>query len=112
MKGEEKWGLPKGHREGNETYATCAKRELFEETGILWEIRDDMFKIRINNTYYFPIILDEKLIHLNPLDKNEIAQAAWIRIDDLENFNVNRETKIFIKRKLRSLMPSLKRVCL
>ena len=34
-KGHEKWGLPKGHRENNETYATCATREVEEETGIL-----------------------------------------------------------------------------
>ena len=109
MKGEDKWGLPKGHREGSETYATCAKRELYEETGIIGDIRDDMFKIRINNSYYFPLILNKNLVKLNPIDKNEIAQASWIKINQLENFNVNRETKIFIKRKLNSLISSLKK---
>jgi ADP-ribose pyrophosphatase YjhB (NUDIX family) len=108
MKGEDKWGLPKGHREGYETYATCAKRELYEETGIIENIRDDMFKLRINNTYYFPTILDKNNVKLNPIDKNEIAQAKWIKLSELKNFNVNRETKIFIKRKLKNLVESLK----
>ena len=108
MKGEDKWGLPKGHREGRETYATCAKRELYEETGIHEEIKDDMFKIRINNSYYFPLIIDKNNIKLNPIDKNEIAQAKWVNITEIENFNVNRETKIFIKRKMRGLVKSLK----
>ena len=28
------WGIPKGHKEGNETDIESARRELFEETGI------------------------------------------------------------------------------
>ena len=87
----------------------CAKRELYEETGILEEIKDDMFKIRINNSYYFPLIIDKTNIKLNPIDKNEIAQAKWINITEIENFNVNRETKIFIKRKMKGLVKSLKK---
>lgn len=109
MKGEEKWGLPKGHREGNETYATCAKRELYEETGIITSIQDDMYKLRINNSYYFPIIIEKNLYKLSPLDREEIAQAKWIKIEHLEKYNVNRETKILIKRKLKSLIKSLKK---
>lgn len=109
MKGEDKWGLPKGHRELGETYATCARRELLEETGIDEYIRDDMFKIRINNSYYFPIILNKNKVKLDPIDKNEIAQAMWIKVEKLEKMNVNRETKIFIKRKLKVIQKSFKK---
>lgn len=108
MNGVEKWGLPKGHREGNETYATCANRELYEETGVIGNISDDMFKLRINNSYYFPTIIDKNSVKLNPIDKNEIAQAKWVNINELVDYNVNRETKIFIKRKLKNLVESLK----
>ena len=30
------WGIPKGHQEDNESYYDCWKRELKEETGIVF----------------------------------------------------------------------------
>ena len=102
--GENKWGIPKGHREGNETYATCARRELLEETGLQLNIQDNMFKVRINNSYYFPIILNNReKFTLKPIDENEIKEAKWFKISDIESLNLNRETKIIMKRKLETL---------
>ena len=100
--GEEKWGLPKGHREGNETYATCATRECTEETGLKLDISDKNPKIKINNTYYFPISINKTVYNkiLYPLDKKEIRQAKWIKLSELPEIKTNRETQIFIKRKI------------
>ena len=104
MLGENKWGIPKGHREGNETYATCARRELLEETGLQINVQDSMFKVRINNSYYFPIILSNRDKYtLKPIDQNEIHEAKWFKITDIESLNLNRETKIFMKRKLETI---------
>ena len=104
MLGENKWGIPKGHREGNETYATCARRELLEETGLQINIQDSMFKVRINNSYYFPIILNNRDKYtLKPIDENEIHEAKWFKITNIESLNLNRETKIFMKRKLETI---------
>ncbi|MBC7856477.1 MAG: NUDIX domain-containing protein [Pirellulaceae bacterium] len=34
MKHKDRWDLPKGHLDGDETEEECARRELLEETGI------------------------------------------------------------------------------
>ena len=99
-KGEEKWGLPKGHRENNETYATCARREAEEETGLILNIKDSMPKIKINNTYYFPMVL-KTMNKLIPKDNNEILCARWFSIKNWKDVPTNRETQIFFRRKLQ-----------
>tara|TARA_B100000795_G_scaffold264859_1_gene245899 strand:+ start:120 stop:668 length:549 start_codon:yes stop_codon:yes gene_type:complete len=92
LKGQPKWGLPKGHIDPNETYAECATREIKEETGIQLQIHEKQPKIKINNTYYFPMIINQKQ-HLNPIptDTNEIAEAKWFPIEDIKIINTNRE---------------------
>jgi len=99
LKGIKKYGLPKGHINNDETYEDCAIRETFEETGINLDKFSLNFKIKINNTYYFPIILDREEA-LSPVDTIEIQDAKWIFIEDIKNFNINRETKTFIYKKL------------
>ena len=37
MKHKDRWDLPKGHLDGDETEEECARRELLEETGITAE---------------------------------------------------------------------------
>lgn len=92
LKGKPKWGLPKGHINGKETYAQCARREVEEETGIILPFYEKQPKIKINNTYYFPMIIDKnKYLHPMPKDTNEIAEAKWFPIQDISSLNTNRE---------------------
>lgn len=100
-----KWGLPKGFRENNETYADCAMRELFEECGLKLKIINNMPKIKINNTYYFILKIKKNLNNhrLFPIDKKEIKYAKWIKIKDLNTLNLNRETEIFKSRNFNLL---------
>lgn len=106
----DKFGFPKGHKEQNETYAKCAERELYEETGIHYKIHNRMFKTKIGNTIYFPIILDiKKYNNLEPIDKNEIRYCKWITIDDLSTSNYNREVAIFLKLKFKQIRKFIKR---
>lgn len=95
-----KWGLPKGFRENNETYADCAMRELYEECGLKVKIINNMPKIKINNTYYFILKVKKNLNNhrLFPIDKKEIKYAKWIKIVNLKKINLNRETEIFRSR--------------
>jgi len=102
----EKWGLPKGHREDNETYANCAKREVFEETGLSINITDKDLKIKINNTFYFPVVVNET--EVVPNDKIEIKEAKWTKLSDLEHINLNRETKTMLKIKMNEIKQIIK----
>ena len=38
LKGENKWGFPKGHLDINEKSNYCAKREIYEETSLNLDI--------------------------------------------------------------------------
>lgn len=95
-----KYGLPKGHVEENETYATCAKRELYEETGLDIDINDESRFITVNNSKYFLFVLtnvDDK--DFAPVDKREIGDCKFIKIDDFNNFDVNKETRVLLTKK-------------
>jgi 8-oxo-dGTP pyrophosphatase MutT (NUDIX family) len=92
LNGNPKWGLPKGHINDTETYAECARREIEEETGIYLPIYEKQPKIKIDNTYYFPMIINKnKNLNPKPNDTNEIAEAKWFLIKDIKSINTNRE---------------------
>lgn len=98
-----KWGAPKGHRNNNETYADCAKRETLEETSIKLQFDDNFPKIKVNSSYYFPIIAIKLNKNLVPYDKNEISEIKWFKIKDLENLDINYETKNLLKFKFNQI---------
>ena len=97
-----KWGLPKGHIKDNESFAQCASREIYEETGLELEVQDTSPKLRINKTYYFPILLKytlkELLSKLRVIDVIEIANVCVLHIDDPEIApkNLNYELKLLL----------------
>jgi|TARA_B110000902_G_scaffold255449_1_gene320809 ADP-ribose pyrophosphatase YjhB (NUDIX family) len=96
----ELWGIPKGSRIGNETYADCAIRETYEETGIKFPLKNNMIRIKIKNTYYFIYIMEKPTHILITNDKTEIHKVKWFDISEIDFTKVNLETKLFIKRKL------------
>ena len=54
------WGFPKGHMEERDrVYSNCASRELYEETGVRYNILQDKFcftcKIKL---FKFPFFID------------------------------------------------------
>ena len=97
------WGLPKGHIKENETYAQCARREIKEETGINVHITEHHPKIKINNTFYFPIKLGlsfvqlQNIMHVN--DTIEIQNISLLDLCDLKNKRsiLNYELRKFIE---------------
>lgn len=109
---KELWGLPKGHIKDNESFAQCASREIYEETGLELEVQDASPKLRINKTYYFPILLnytlDELLAKLRVIDVIEIANVCVLHIDkpEIAQKNLNYELKLL----LGHYLPRAKRI--
>ena len=40
---EKKWSVPSGGRFPNETFDECCKREVYEETGLIIEVKQELF---------------------------------------------------------------------
>lgn len=93
-----KWGIPKGYMYPHEImerkFFDCAKRELFEETGIL--ITNLKYKkvgtriIKNKLIYYLQLRRDE--FRTNSIDKNEIGDLKWECINNLmyyDTYNSN-----------------------
>lgn len=99
---KELWGLPKGHIKKNESFAQCAQREIYEETGLQLQVQDSSPKIRINKTYYFPILLEwtleELMEKLHVIDVTEIADVCILHIDrpEISSKHLNYELKLLL----------------
>ena len=102
----EQWGFPKGHMEETDrVYSNCASRELFEETGVRYNILQTKFVFkRINNTIYYPIILKEmKTSKLKQIDNKEILKVEWKKTNELMKKDIttkfhNQDLKVFLHR--------------
>jgi 8-oxo-dGTP pyrophosphatase MutT (NUDIX family) len=87
---EYKWGLPKGHKEFDETDKECCIREVYEEVGIRLKFVEKYFmKIQVFDTMYFVFRFKNKRKYY-PKDSYEIAKVRWKNIGDLYNENLNR----------------------
>jgi 8-oxo-dGTP pyrophosphatase MutT (NUDIX family) len=88
----QKWGFPKGHMTRNELYKKeyfkCAKRELFEETGIdLRTLQHTKYgSVIIGNKLFFVIEVKKEFIETNPLDVCEIEKIQWVKRKELNRF--------------------------
>lgn len=103
MKGENKWGLPKGHLKQGESIFYGAKREIKEETGLLINLKKRNRCIKINDCYYYIVILSKQM-QIQPIDKNEIFKCEWINLQDINNLNLNYDTRsVFKQTKLEKV---------
>jgi 8-oxo-dGTP pyrophosphatase MutT (NUDIX family) len=95
VKGREsqKWSFPKGHIEGRETAQMCARRELFEETGI--RIEQEPFATRkyfAGEYFFFQVPREYRPF---PRDTREIEEARWVSFDEIFKMNVNIDVSRF-----------------
>lgn len=80
------WSFPKGHVEKNETKIETAKREVYEETGILIDIVSDEEFI---NTYKVSDEIEKDVIYFEAIkiggeikkQEEEILNIEWIEFD-------------------------------
>ena len=93
MKGEYKFGLPKGHLELNEKHlpAVGAQREVLEETGIFFPVDDFKSFIKICDTLFYILTLDSNAVNkFTPHDSKEIIYTGWFDLNSVEFLNTNR----------------------
>lgn len=108
-----KYGLPKGHREKNESTEQCASRELKEETGIILRVSPKDPKVIVSETVYY-LIKSNANPKPSPQDDTEIGDARWVPWGSIMNTDCNRGLRLirdkikngnhFMKR-MKSLVP-------
>lgn len=100
----QKWGFPKGHMTRielyNKEYLKCAKRELYEETGVdLRTVHHTKYgSIIIGNKIFFVIEVKLRKINTDPIDVNEIAKIQWIQRKELNVFVSSNDCNITLNK--------------
>lgn len=93
-----KWSFPKGHSNEGELPLECTMREVGEETGIeVLPSPIEYLKIGYGNYYIFNI---EKEIPLVPRDTNEIIDARWVTVEEMEQMQLNADASLYRKKLL------------
>jgi len=93
----EKWSFPKGHPNENEQSLECAKRELYEETGIKAPFMySDVYELAFG-TYYMYNTREE--INCNIQDSNEIIQTQWFTKEQMRKISTNVDVNTFLRQK-------------
>ena len=95
LKGENKWGFPKGHIQNNEDYKKCAQREIQEETSIYFGLTKFKKYIKLNNNIYYLIQLKSPLEIFKSKDTDEIINVEWKKLDALRHHNFNSDVRKF-----------------
>ena len=98
-----KWSFPKGHKEGCEPYLTCAKRETLEETGIDLESYTAVAYQRLSVGEYYFFELEEE-IEPRIQDTQEVSDARWMTIQELQKVSCNVDVNAFISRMKRNTL--------
>jgi|SRR5690606_1293478 len=97
------FSFPKGHVEKNESILDAAKREVLEETGIMFDLVSDKMEV---NTYLMPngvykdvyYFLGKALNTKVTKQDSEVAVAGWYTKDQVFKYlTYDNDKKIFIK---------------
>jgi 8-oxo-dGTP pyrophosphatase MutT (NUDIX family) len=97
------WSLPKGHFKGNELAHECALREMYEETGIVLKKNDYKSIQKLYVAEYFIYNLNDEIIPIIH-DKNEISEAGWYSLNELNEFHCNVDIMYLINRVNKGLI--------
>ena len=98
------WTLPKGHPEGTETDLECAKRELFEETGLsLVKLLDEEHLIEsyqfssrgkpIHKTVHYFIASVDGVVRIQ---KEELQDGRWVELAKAHQYVTYAQMKILL----------------
>lgn len=83
-----KWSFPKGHIKPTETWAQCAYRECFEETGISLEHLTPTNPRKLFSGYYY---IFRNVPEVSPIinDSSEVVDVAWVPLDKIQFLRCN-----------------------
>ena len=109
------WGAPKGTKKYNENIKNCAKREVWEETGLNIHISNCNKILFINDhATYFYIEQPECPVSLQEHPENDVTGIGWIKVECLEeyikngNISLTRHSKILFEHFLKKKFVSAK----
>ncbi len=99
-----KWDLPKGKLEEGEDLASCAMREIEEETGLQGvKINKPLFttyhtyyeggKHILKESYWF-LMTSEKAVPLNPQVEEDIEKCEWVSVSEISSYMPNMHASI------------------
>jgi len=94
----QKWSIPKGHIDPNESLMECAARELYEETGVSVTLTSDNPTFCDERSVYYKHAIDEAP-NVEVKDSYEIEKASWFTMPELRNlseYKTNAGVKDFI----------------
>ncbi len=96
-----KWSFPKGHLEKkDDSPLTCARRELFEETGI-HAPNTHLSVHTLQAATYYLFVMEENTYTFNPQNPQEIDDVRWWPLSNLPRHDCNVDVSMF-----RTLMKS------
>jgi 8-oxo-dGTP pyrophosphatase MutT (NUDIX family) len=88
-----KWSFPKGHCKTRETDLECAKRELFEETGLTLEDAHTSYHKLKGGAYFVFAVAGRPVSICN--DTSEVEEICWWPIESLARIETNVDVSIF-----------------
>lgn len=89
-----KWSFPKGHARQGETEFEAAKRETYEETGLVLNRFDRILQLS-TGTYY--LVYTSHEIPCQTKDSNEICATKWTPFEEFSKLNANIDVNAFLK---------------
>ena len=97
-----KWSFPKGHKNRAETYLDCARRETFEEAGIILNGLVPMAYHKLSVGEYFFFEVEEEL-ETTVNDVREITEARWVPLKEIAELPCNVDVNNFLDRLDRNI---------
>lgn len=83
---QKKWSIPSGGRLANETFEECCKREVFEETGLIVEVLEEIYVKRGIVHYFMVDVVDGKLTIQDPDEL--IYDISWKTIEEIYDLDL------------------------
>ena len=99
-----KWSFPKGHLEGAESPLDCARRELFEETGV--SLKDygpstGLFRLRMAHYFLFRVPTEFRLW---AMDSREVMDHRWFTFQEIQHLQGNVDVSEFVRKMQRNMV--------
>ena len=91
-----KWSFPKGHAHEDEEELDCARRELYEETGLSAPFMySRVYHLATGKYYHFKTREEQQCF---PVDTHEVCSTRWMSREEMKKSSVNVDVNTFLRR--------------